>query len=101
MTEPEATQSEITEIPKETTETEAEEITYSIDYTEQLTRIEEALNNIDEQIEVYGSVSFLDTNGIGFVNGKVNINDIFSVLLLICIMLGLIFGSLVFRHFRK
>ena len=101
MTEPEATQAEITEAPEETTETEAEEITYSIDYTDQLTRIEEALNDIDEHIEAYGTVSYFDTNGIGFVNGEVNINDIFSVLLLICIMLGLIFGSLVFRHFRK
>ena len=101
MTEPEVTQAEITETPEETTETEAEEITYSIDYTDQLTRIEEALNGINEHIETYGSVSYLDTNGIGFVNGEVNMNDIFSVLLMICIMLGLIFGSLVFRHFRK
>ena len=50
----------------------------SIDYTEQLTRIEEALNKISEQIETHGSVSYFESNGVGFIDGDVNTVDIFS-----------------------
>ncbi len=79
----------------------SEEAEISIDYTEQLTRIEEALESISEQLETSVSVSYLEENGVSFISGKVNGTDIFSVLLMIVIMLGLIFGALVFRHFRK
>lgn len=87
-------------LTEETTENPVEYIS-TVDYTEQLTRIEEALNSIDEHIETYGSVSFFESNGIGFISGQANTTDIVSLLLMIIIMLGLIFGALVFRHYRK
>lgn len=82
-------------------ETEEASESYVIDYSPQLNRIEIALDKINEQFETQGSISYLEENGISFINGKVNNSDIFSVLLMIVIMLGLIFGALVFRHFRK
>lgn len=93
------------ELPNESTSSEeteeAAESYVVIDYSPQLNRIENVLNEISEQLETSGSVSYLEENGASFIDGKVNSTDIFSVLLMIVIMLGLIFGALVFRHFRK
>ena len=80
---------------------EASESYAVIDYSPQLNRIETVFNEINEQLEMQDSVSYLEESGISFITGKVNNADIFSVLLMIVIMLGLIFGALVFRHFRK
>lgn len=84
----------------EETEETAESYTV-IDYSPQLSRIEQTLDSINKQLETSGTVSYLESNNASFINGEVNNADIFSVLLMIIIMLGLIFGALVFRHFRK
>ena len=85
-----------------TSESEVIYVEPSIDYTEQFSRIEEILNSIDESLqENFDSTSYLERNNISFVSEKVNNSDIFSVLLMIVIMLGLIFGTLLFNHFRK
>ena len=99
-------QTTVTEpLPSETLtsseETENTFESYVIDYSPQLSRIEQALDSINEQLETSGSVSYLEDNNVSFISGEVNNTDIFSVLLMIVIMLGLIFGALVFRHFRK
>lgn len=92
-------ESTLSEEPEETDE--AAESYAVIDYSPQLNRIETALDKINEQLETQDTISYLEENGISFINGKVNNSDIFSALLMIVIMLGLIFGALVFRHFRK
>lgn len=73
----------------------------SIDYTEQLSRIEQVLSSIDEQLETEETVSYLESNDIAFISGEVNLSDIFSVMLIQTILYGLIFGAVTFRHFRK
>ncbi len=94
------TESVTEEAPTTETTDEAAD-SYVVDYAPQLSRIEQALDSINEQLETQGTVSYLESNNVSFISGEVNNADIFSVLLMIVIMLGLIFGALVFRHFRK
>lgn len=84
-----------------TTSTPLESYSPSIDYTEQLSRIEQALSSIEQQLETEESVSYFESNDIAFISGEVNLSDIFSVMLIQTILYGLIFGVVVFRHFRK
>lgn len=72
-----------------------------IDYTDKLDSIITSIEQLETAIQEYGSESYLDSCGIGFIEGRTNLNDIFSILLLNVIFMGLIFGSLLFRHFRK
>ncbi|MDE7234631.1 MAG: hypothetical protein K2N29_06175 [Ruminiclostridium sp.] len=76
-------------------------IDQQIDYTDKLDSIITSIERLETAIEEYGSESYLDSCGIGFIEGRANLNDIFSVLFLNVIFMGLIFGSLLFRHFRK
>lgn len=85
----------------QTTSTPSESYSLSIDYTEQLSRIEKTLTSIEQQLETEGSVSYLESNDVAFISGEVNLSDIFSVMLIQTILYGLIFGAIVFRHFRK
>lgn len=85
----------------QTTSTPSESYSPSIDYTEQLGRIEKTLTSIEQQLETEGSVSYLESNDVAFISGEVNLSDIFSVMLIQTILYGLIFGAIVFRHFRK
>ena len=84
------------------TEQEQEtETTITADYSGQLYSIESTLNRIEERLEIIGSESYFESNGIALIEGKVNLADILTALIFVIISLGLIFGAVVFRHFRK
>lgn len=72
-----------------------------IDYTDKLDSIITSIEQLETAIQEQGSESYLDSCGVGFIEGRANLNDIFSVLLLNVVFMGLIFGTVLFRHFRK
>lgn len=78
-----------------------EEIATVIDYSNQFNSIESALERIEDKIEVVGSESYFESNGVSLLEGKVNLTDILTALIFIIIALGLILGAVVFQHFRK
>lgn len=89
-------------LTEETGTADDETVIYQqIDYTDKLDSIITAIERLETAIEEYGSESYLDSCGVGFIEGRTNLNDIFSVLLLNVLFMGLIFGTLLFRHFRK
>ena len=89
------------------------------DYTEYLTSIEQRLEGIQndisdyqnallsnieslrEEIDALKTESFLVNEDMQTFVKYANITDIANLLFGVIIMLGLIFGALVFRHFRK
>lgn len=73
----------------------------TVDYSEQLESIEAALERIEEKIEAVGTESYFESNGAQLLEGKANLTDILTALIFIIIALGLILGTVVFRHFRK
>lgn len=77
------------------------ETTITADYSGQLYSIESTLNRIEERLETIGTESYFESNGIALIEGKVNLADILTALIFVIISLGLIFGAVVFRHFRK
>lgn len=89
-------------LPEETGTADGESVFYQqIDYTGKLDSIITSIERLETAIEEQGSESYLDSCGIGFIEGRTNLNDIFSILFVNVIFMGLIFGSLLFRHFRK
>lgn len=72
-----------------------------IDYSNQFNSIESALERIEDKIEMVGSESYFESNGISLLEGKTNLTDILTALIFIIISLGLILGAVVFQHFRK
>lgn len=89
------------ETPTEETSDGETVVFQQIDYTEKFDSIITAIERLETAIQEQGSESYLDSCGVGFIEGRVNLKDIFSVLLLNVVFMGLIFGSLLFRHFRK
>lgn len=87
---------------EETEAADDEAVVYQqIDYTEKLDQIIVSIEHLETTIEAYGTESYFDSHGIGFIEGRTNLNDIFSLLFVIVLFLGMIFGSILFRHFRK
>ncbi len=72
----------------------------TIDYSEKFNSLEAALERIEERIESIGSESYFESNGIPLIEGNSNLSDILAALFFIIITLGLIFGAVVFQHFR-
>lgn len=87
---------------EETGSADGELIIYQqIDYTDKLDSIITSIEQLETAIEEYGSESYFDSCGIGFIEGRTNLNDIFSILFVNVIFMGMIFGAILLRHFRK
>lgn len=94
-------QEELQEEPQDVQTEQETETTITADYSGQLYSIESTLTRIEERLETIGSESYFESNGIALIEGKVNLADILTALIFVIISLGLIFGAVVFRHFRK
>ena len=94
-------QEELQEEPQDVQTEQETETTITADYSGQLSSIESTLTRIEERLETIGSESYFESNGIALIEGKVNLADILTALIFVIISLGLIFGAVVFRHFRK
>ncbi len=88
-------------LTEETEPADGETVVYQIDYTDKLDSIITAIEQLETAIQEQGTESYLDSCGIGFIEGRANLTDIFSILFLNVIFMGFIFGSLLFLHFRK
>lgn len=104
----ETTAPQSSEVPTETTteaqsseaptETTTEATTEIIDYTAILERIGSDVSSMSEKLT---TVSYFDESGISHFVKNSNNNDVVFLLLMIVIMLGAIFGVVLFRSFRK
>lgn len=66
------------ENPAEEADGEAETVIYQqIDYTEKFDSILAAIERLETAIEEQGAESVLDSGGIGFIEGRANLTDIF------------------------
>ncbi len=72
-----------------------------IDYRPYLQSIEEEIAGIRSDVQNLKSESFFDNEKMDVFVPYANTSDIANLLFGVIIMLGLIFGALVFRHFRK
>ncbi len=98
------TAAQVSEVPTETTTeaqasgTPTETTREIIDYTEILERIGSNVSSMSEKLT---TVSYFDESGISHFVKNSNNNDVVFLLLMIVIMLGAIFGVVLFRSFRK